>query len=163
MLKAWSWHALYSGHWCKTSLRLQSITFEMYEERPVNIVSIHWRCARFWDNARGRGWRFSIVRGSGLNFSLRKLSSVQDYLSEQVWVLDKTQSAQNLGLSINVEGFTVLWGLFCVYESFIETERGYLVPAEPSGVRTGEEIKCRWTKQPSRSDTLLGVSLTSQC
>lgn len=94
--------------------------------------------------------KFNI--GSGLNFSLRSLASLQDYLGEPVWVLGKNQSAQNLGLSIDVEDFAVLWGPFWVYESFIKTERRYLVPAEPSGVRTGEEIKCRWTKQPPRSD-----------
>lgn len=99
--------------------------------------------------------------GSGLNFSLRQLSSLQDYLGGPVWIMGKNQSAQ-MGLSINAEDFTVLWGPVWIYGSFIQTERGYLVPVEPSGICTGEDIECRWTKQPPRSDTLPGISVPSQ-
>lgn len=56
----------------------------------------------------------------------------------------------------------MLWGSVWMNESFIQTEMKYLVSVEPSGICTGEEIECRWTKQPPRSDILPDISVPSQ-
>lgn len=97
--------------------------------------------------------RFEI--GPKLNFSIRKLSCLDDFIGGLVWVLGQNVSTRKLKLSIELEHFGLLWGPIWILKSAIMAQRGYIVAAEASNTCVGEEIESHWTEiHPSRDSII---------
>ena len=72
---------------------------------------------------------------------------LREYVWGLVWVLGPNQSSVSMAISIGVDGIVFLWGPISLHRNFIETEKGLIVPVEPSTICRQGEIECHFTNQ----------------
>lgn len=88
---------------------------------------------------------FKISRD--INFFLRGLACLSDYVRGPVWVLGRNKSSVAMALSIGVDDVAFLWGPIAIHENMIETEKGLIIPIERSSICREDEVECHFTRQ----------------
>lgn len=85
--------------------------------------------------------------GPGANFSLRRLACLSDYVRGPIWVLGPNTSSTSLAISIGVDDLAFLWGPTLIHDSMIKTEKGSIVPVNPSQICRENEIESHFTRK----------------